>query len=241
MASASSGVNFRARIKLAQVHAVHKFHEQVIKPAGLAEVINGDDVRMVQCRQRLRLARESFGKFRVIHAFRREQFQGDEAVQGFLPRLVNHAHAAASETFENFELRKMRGNLFGRQRRLCRGGVIGENGFRFQVQRHETIRAKSGGSILRQIAFRTADILAINRCSYPILNGLRSNCYTAGSHFIFAPMRQRDDAIPHPAQFRQPVFAKSPRDRFRENVSAAGAPPPVPSPSFTPSFFATAA
>ena len=37
--------------KLAQIHAVHKFHEQEIKSARLAEVIDGDDVRMVQARR----------------------------------------------------------------------------------------------------------------------------------------------------------------------------------------------
>jgi hypothetical protein len=149
MASASSGVNFRAR-KSWRRFAVHEFHKQVIKPARLPEVVNGDDVRMVQCRERLCLAREAFGKLGIAHALRREEFQRDEAVQSFLPRLVNHAHAAASETFENFKLRKMRGDLFGRQRRLRGGRVVGENGFRFQVQRHQAIRAQSGGRILWQ-------------------------------------------------------------------------------------------
>ena len=143
--------------KLAQVHAVHKFHEQVIKSARLPEVVNGDDVRMVQRRERLRLAREAFGELRVAHALRREEFQRDEAVQGFLPRLIDHAHAAASEAFENFELRKMRGDLFGRQRRLRGGRVVGENGFRLQVQRHEAIGAKPGGRVCwqRRAALRT--------------------------------------------------------------------------------------
>ena len=127
--------------KLPKICTVHKFHEQIIKPARLPEVVNGDDVRMVQRGQRLGLAGEPLGELRVPHALRREQFQRDEAVQGFLPRLVNHAHAAAPETFQNFKLRKVRGDLFGRQRRLRGGRVVGENGFRLQVQRHETIGA----------------------------------------------------------------------------------------------------
>ena len=143
--------------KLAQVQAVHKFHEQVIKPARLPEVINGDDVRMVQRRQRLRLPRETFGKFRVAHAFRREKFQCDETVQGLLSCLVNHTHAAATEAFENFKLREMWGDLFGRQRRLRGRRIIGENGFRFQVQRHEAFGTQSFGCIRwqRYSALRT--------------------------------------------------------------------------------------
>ena len=134
--------------QMAQVHAVHKFHEQVIKSARLAEVVNGDDVRMVQRRQRLRLACEALGKLRIAHPLGREQFQRDEAVQAFLTCLVNHAHAAAAEAFEDFELRKMRGDLFRRQRRLRGGRVVGENGFRLQVQRHEAIGTQPGGRAL---------------------------------------------------------------------------------------------
>ena len=33
--------------QLPQVRAVHEFHEQIIKPAGLAEVVNGNDMRMI--------------------------------------------------------------------------------------------------------------------------------------------------------------------------------------------------
>ena len=169
MANASSGVNFRVRRSWRRFSAVHEFHEQEIKSARLSKVVNGDDVRMAQRGQRLRFAREPFGKFRVIHPFRREQFQCDQTVQGFLPRLVNHAHAAATEKFKNFELRKMRGDLFGRQRGLRGGRVVGENGFRLQIQRHETMGAQPGGRVLfeKRTALRTFCI----RCSYPILTG----------------------------------------------------------------------
>ena len=64
----------------------------------------------------------------------------------FLTRLIDHAHAAASETFKDFKLWKMRGDIFGWQRWLSGGRVAGESGLRFQVQRHEAVRAESGGS-----------------------------------------------------------------------------------------------
>ena len=74
-----------------------------------------------------------------------------------LPRLIDHAHAAAPQAFEDFQLRKMRRNLFGRQGRLGGGRVIGKDGFRLQVQRHEAVGAQPGGRVLgqRRAALRT--------------------------------------------------------------------------------------
>src|SRR5271163_1389804 len=89
---------------LAKVQTVHKFHEQVIKSSRLTKIINGDDVWMVQCRERLCFTREPFSKLGITHPLRCEEFQCHEAVQAFLPRLIDHAHAAASEAFENFKL-----------------------------------------------------------------------------------------------------------------------------------------
>src|SRR5713101_2388120 len=48
--------------KLAQIRAAHKFHEQEVESACLAEVVNSDDVRVVQRRERLRLTRKSLGE-----------------------------------------------------------------------------------------------------------------------------------------------------------------------------------
>ena len=44
---------------------------------------------------------KQLGEFGVAHAFGREKFERDETVLGFLLRFVDHAHAAASETFED--------------------------------------------------------------------------------------------------------------------------------------------
>jgi hypothetical protein len=160
--------------KLAQIHAIHEFHEQKIKPARLSKVVNGNDVRMVQRGKGLSLARESFGKLRVTHAFGCEKLQGHKTIQGLLPRFIDHTHAAASETFENFELRKMRGDLFGRQWWLRGGRVVGENSFRFQVQRHETIRAQPGGRVVRErcVALRTFWRNVAHACYLPAGEGL---------------------------------------------------------------------
>jgi hypothetical protein len=67
--------------RLPQVHPIHKFHQQVVEPAGLAEVMDGDDIRMVQLGQSLRLAREAFGEPWVAHAFGSEQCERNETVE----------------------------------------------------------------------------------------------------------------------------------------------------------------
>ena len=135
--------------KLAKIRAVHKFHEQKIKSARLSEVVNGDNVGMVQGRQRLRLAREAFGEFPVAHALRRQEFERDEAVQRPLPRLVNHPHAAAPETFENLKLRKV-GRQFLRRERFPRLGRLRVRLRRRHGLGHQTARTQAGRRRRRQ-------------------------------------------------------------------------------------------
>ena len=107
--------------QLSQRQAVHKLHQQIetsphltysdksrLETCTSAEIIDGDDVRMIQPRQRVGFALESLGELRVLLFFRREYFQGDEPVQPRLARLIDRTHPAAAETFEDFQLRKQR-------------------------------------------------------------------------------------------------------------------------------------
>ena len=216
MASASSGVNFRARKSWRRFSAVHKFHEQEIESARLPEVVNRDDVRMVQrasaCASRVKRS----ANFGVAHALRREQFERDEAVQGFLPRLIDHAHAAAPEAFQDFQLRKMRRDLFGRQRRCAAGGVAGEDRFRLQVQRHEAIRAKPGGAL----SWRGAP-----HCGHLDDNGLLMpctyrqpvDCYAKSSSILHSSL-----AAPKRSDGGSSILARSlPRQRRRQMAQFA--------------------
>ena len=68
---------------------------------------------MVQPGQRLGFAREPFGELAVPILFLGQDFERDEAVQARLPRLVHHAHAAAAEAFEDFQLREQRRDFGG--------------------------------------------------------------------------------------------------------------------------------
>jgi hypothetical protein len=139
------------REQLAQRDAIHEFHEQVIHSARLAEIMDGDDVRVAQPRQGLGLLFEARGEGGIFLPSRRDNFQGDQAVEPGLAGFVHDAHAAPSQALDDFQLGKVLGDLAGRGRgrrrgsRLdtLRGGFAGEVGLRRQVQGEKTGRTKA--------------------------------------------------------------------------------------------------
>ena len=135
MLSASSGRDLLRLQQLPQRHPVHVLHQQVVKPVRLAEIMHGHDVRVVQPRQRLGLAREPLGELRVRSLLRREDLQRHQPVQLRLARLIDHPHPAAAEAFEDFQLREVLGDLlrFGRRRRDNSGSVRAGFARRFSV------------------------------------------------------------------------------------------------------------
>ena len=78
----------------AQVGAIHELHQQIVQRAGLAKVMNGDDVRMIEAGQGAGFAVEPLGKTGIAGHRRRQHLQGDQTVQCRLARLVNRPHAA---------------------------------------------------------------------------------------------------------------------------------------------------
>src|SRR5262249_42738567 len=100
-----------------QVGAVYIFHDEVVVPARFAEVVDRDDVRVLQARQRAGFTDKTLGEGRVVAGLVRQDLQGHEAVELDLPRLVDRAHAAVADQPDDFELREMRGEFFHRWRR----------------------------------------------------------------------------------------------------------------------------
>ena len=68
--------------------------------------MHGDDAGMVEAREQLSFAIESFGECGIGGERLRENFQRDEAIQFRLPGFEDEAHAALTDEFENLELRK---------------------------------------------------------------------------------------------------------------------------------------
>jgi hypothetical protein len=101
---------------------------------------------MTELGQGLRLAGKTLGELRILFTLGSEKFQGDETVQRFLTRLVNHSHPAASQAGENVELGKMRGDFLDRRRGQC-GAPTREQACTVEIDRREAVRAEAFGCI----------------------------------------------------------------------------------------------
>src|SRR5580704_1459927 len=92
-----------------QVDSVDILHHEVEILLGPAEIVDLDDMRVIEPGQRLGLAGEAFGKGRIITDSRRQNLDGNEAVQLPLPRLVDNSHATLAEMLEVIELWELPG------------------------------------------------------------------------------------------------------------------------------------
>ena len=128
--------------QLAQAHAVHELHQQVVEAVGLAEVVHGDDVGVVQPGQRLGFALEALGEAGFGDLLRRQDLQGDDPVELGLAGLVNDAHAAAAEAFEDFELGKVPGDFLQGGRGLEDLGAVRTGGFACAAGRTSDVRSR---------------------------------------------------------------------------------------------------
>ena len=70
------------------------------------KLVQRHNAGMIQLSQRLGFAREASGERGVMADARRKNLQRHQAVQFFLPCLVNRAHAALADEFQDFELRE---------------------------------------------------------------------------------------------------------------------------------------
>src|SRR5262245_6469044 len=66
------------------------------------EPVEMRDVRMVQCRQRLRFALEAVDAFRIGGDRLGEDFDGDVPIELRVARAIDLAHAAAAKSIEDF-------------------------------------------------------------------------------------------------------------------------------------------
>ena len=108
----------------------------------LAEVVNADNVRMIQFRERAGFAGEATGKIQVAARPRRENLQSDEPVQRRLAGFIDRAHAALADEFKNFQLRK-KFLQFGERRRRERRSSRRRTAFSRDAALQQASRAKS--------------------------------------------------------------------------------------------------
>ncbi len=92
--------------------------------AGFAEIMHPDDVRMAESSQGAGFTGEPFGERGIAAPLRRQNFDGHEAVELELPRLVDGAHAALTEQRKDFQLGEV-GSQVGRVGRDERAVIAG--------------------------------------------------------------------------------------------------------------------
>ena len=88
-----------------QRHAVQKLHGDEGLAVLLADVVNRADVGMVQRGRGLRFALKTVERLRIARDIFGQEFQRDEAVQARVLGLVDDAHAAAAELFDDAVVR----------------------------------------------------------------------------------------------------------------------------------------
>jgi hypothetical protein len=88
-----------------QRHAFEKFHGDEGVAFLFANVMDGADVGMIESRGGLSFTLEAGEGVRIPSNIRREEFQGDEAVEANVFRFVNYAHTATAEFFKDTVVR----------------------------------------------------------------------------------------------------------------------------------------
>ena len=80
-------------------------HRNEVNALGLADVVYGDDVGMVQRRSRLRFLHEALFAFGVSDLLRGQDFDGDKAVKVSVTGFVDDTHPALTKFFEDAVVR----------------------------------------------------------------------------------------------------------------------------------------
>jgi len=84
-----------------QGHAIKELHGDKGAALVLADVVDGADVGMIQCRGGLRFALKAGKRLRIAGNLFGQEFQGHESVQAGIFGLINDAHAAATELLDD--------------------------------------------------------------------------------------------------------------------------------------------
>ena len=85
--------------------AVEIFHDDVLTLVGLANVVDGAYIGMIERRRGPRLAPESLQRLRVPRQFIGQELQGHAPAQPQIFSFVNHTHAATAQFLRNAVVR----------------------------------------------------------------------------------------------------------------------------------------
>ncbi len=120
----AAGVDPAGLQQLAKALPVHVLHHDVVEGAGLAEVVDPDDVLVRQLRERTRLAREPLGEAGLLAELGPQDLERDPAVELLLPRLVDRAHAALADPSHDLQILGEGVQALDRRRRPAAGSRV---------------------------------------------------------------------------------------------------------------------
>jgi hypothetical protein len=86
-----------------EICSLHEFHDQRGRGACLFEAVDLRDVRVIQRRQRFRLALEPHQPIGIAGERFRQHLQRDVAIEFAVARPIHLAHSACPERAEDFE------------------------------------------------------------------------------------------------------------------------------------------
>jgi hypothetical protein len=87
--------------QVAQVVALEQLHRHVELAVGVAQVVDGDDVGVVQAADGFGLALEALMQLVLVGQHRREHLEGHHTAQALVPGAVNHTHGALAQLVED--------------------------------------------------------------------------------------------------------------------------------------------
>ena len=116
-----------------EIFSVHEIHREIMLPAVLADLVDGDDVRVPEIRRRLGLREETLHVLRRGEHAAADHLQRDGAVQARLFCAPHDAHAALRDFIEQLVVAEILEPFAGREDAL-----------------HEALRAEPAGRVVGQ-------------------------------------------------------------------------------------------
>ena len=142
--------------RLSQIDAVDVLHHQKIELAGPSEIMHRDDIRMVEFRKSLSFPREPFGEAGIRRLPWRQNLERHETAERFLASLVDRAHPAATNEFDDLQLGKGRCEVAnGRRSPRLIGETVGPGPQCNLLEKACRAEATGNGCCRRRTASRT--------------------------------------------------------------------------------------
>ena len=91
-----------ALLRLGQARAFDQLHAEEVLAFVFADLVDGHDIRMVEVGSSLGLSIKTPHVRGRSQLTSQDHLESDDAVQAYLPGLVDHAHAAAGDFFQQF-------------------------------------------------------------------------------------------------------------------------------------------